>query len=204
MTEKSFPIDLMSRLAGKLLDEGYSEADVEKMCESNEKLAQFRAVLENLSEITTKKHIIDCNMEPKGSYRTEDMKLVHHQKDGLVVWERESFDLFETTGQEEETGKYLWDVIKELDESDVCVMNACVLEYLKENQALIPEEWMGYEVIFWGTHYRSGQSEYARSLYFDENNNKWIETLVPFGNNVESYHLALIHAEQTETDTCED
>jgi hypothetical protein len=58
------------------------------------------------------------------------------------------------------------DLRKELE--DKPVLNATVLDYLLKHPKLIPEDWKGKYVYFWGTIYRdSDGSLYVRFLYWD-------------------------------------
>ena len=61
-----------------------------------------------------------------------------------------------------------FDLYKDL--ADKPVLNANVLDFLlrKENQHLIPEDWKGKEVFFWGTMYRSRDNFwFVRCLYWN-------------------------------------
>lgn len=49
------------------------------------------------------------------------------------------------------------------------VLNASVLDYLLENQSLIPKEWEDKAIVFWGTIYEvQGRSFEVRVLYSQE------------------------------------
>ena len=53
-------------------------------------------------------------------------------------------------------------------------LNATVLDYLLEHQELIPEEWNGKYVYFWGTVYRNPDDDLCvRCLSFDEGRWDW-------------------------------
>lgn len=59
-------------------------------------------------------------------------------------------------------------------------LNASVLDYLLENPKLIPDEWKGKWVYFWGTIYRnSGGDLYVRCLDWDDgqwqSNYHWLD-----------------------------
>jgi len=54
------------------------------------------------------------------------------------------------------------------------VLNACVLNYLLKNPDLIPDDWKGKYVYFWGTIYRSSAGRlYVRYLFW--NGVRWNE-----------------------------
>lgn len=60
---------------------------------------------------------------------------------------------------------------------DKPVLNANVLDYLLKNPYLIPEEWKGKYVFFWGTIYRNSSGNlYVRCLYFDGDRWDWYDS----------------------------
>ena len=61
---------------------------------------------------------------------------------------------------------------QELD--DQPTLNANVLDYLLAHPELIPEEWKGKAVFFWGTIYRrSDGGLYVRCLYWGGSKWRW-------------------------------
>jgi len=73
----------------------------------------------------------------------------------------------------EQQGNYLTGNTLRERLKDKPVLNACVLDYLLEHQELIPNEWKGRFVFFWGTTYRSSDgSLYVRYLYY-WNDRRW-------------------------------
>ena len=54
------------------------------------------------------------------------------------------------------------------------VLNANVLDYLLAHRELIPEEWKGNAIFFWGPIYRlSGGDLCVRCLYWDDDAWHW-------------------------------
>ena len=54
------------------------------------------------------------------------------------------------------------------------VLNANVLDYLLKHPELIPEEWKGKAVFFWGTIYRDSRGNLCvRCLYWDGSRWYW-------------------------------
>lgn len=73
------------------------------------------------------------------------------QKEGVIKWDEWRTDL---------AGKFAF--------------NANVLDFLLENQYLIPEAWKSIKVFFWGTIYRHfGSDLRVRYLYFKDNLWQW-------------------------------
>lgn len=61
---------------------------------------------------------------------------------------------------------------KELE--DQPVLNANVLDFLREHPELIPDEWKGKFTFFWGTIYRHRDGDlYVRCLYWDGGRWDW-------------------------------
>ncbi|MCI5108567.1 MAG: hypothetical protein MRY49_01840 [Candidatus Pacebacteria bacterium] len=54
------------------------------------------------------------------------------------------------------------------------VLNATILDYLRENPELIPDSWKGKSIFFWGTVYcDSGGYLYVRFLYWNDDAWSW-------------------------------
>jgi len=92
-----------------------------------------------------------------------------HIKGGKFRWIKDQVLLF--LSRKQMSGKVIGghDLRQEL--ADKPVLNACVLDYLLKNPHLIPEEWKGKVVSFWGTVYRNGGVLCVRYLYW--NRNRW-------------------------------
>ncbi|MBP7846152.1 MAG: hypothetical protein KA007_01810 [Candidatus Pacebacteria bacterium] len=112
-------------------------------------------------EVITTKHIIDTDI---ASFIPNNWSIEEHRKGGQLEWNPEKISLYLSESQK--TGRIVGtDLRKEL--SGMPVLNACVLDYLLANPHLIPEEWKGKCVFFWGTVYRdSNGSLYVRYLYW--------------------------------------
>jgi hypothetical protein len=91
--------------------------------------------------------------------------LEEHQKGGQFTWDASKVQLYISESQKKLRGIEGNELRKEL--ADKPVYNANLLDYLLKNPHLIPEEWKGKYVFFWGTIYRSsGGSLYVRDLYW--------------------------------------
>lgn len=121
------------------------------------------------AEVVVKNHVINCDADP---YLPDGWKVEEHQKGGQFTWDASKVNLFLSDSQK--NGKVIEGnkLRKELAKSPA--LNANVLDYLLANPHLIPEEWKGKYVYFWGTIYRdSDGSLYVRYLYWSDRSWDW-------------------------------
>lgn len=93
-------------------------------------------------------HIINTDAAP---FIPDGWKVEEHKKMGQLIWDPSKLSLYLSKKQQGgciEGNK----LRKELEGKPV--MNANVLDYLLANPTLIPEEWKGKAIYFWGTIYR--------------------------------------------------
>jgi hypothetical protein len=107
-----------------------------------------------------RKFIIDCDESP---YAPEGMVVNEHRKGGRLNWNAIKISLFLSESQMNgkcTKGHKLREMFK-----NIAVLNANVLDHLLVHKSLIPEEWRGKTVIFWGTIYSSSSGAlYVRFL----------------------------------------
>lgn len=123
----------------------------------------FHDVVRGLSRIVAIEHIIDCDADP---FVPEGWTVESHKKGGRFEWKADRIALHLADGQK--SGKWMRgnDLRKELESQPV--LNACVLDYLLAHQELIPEEWKGKYVFFWGTVYCGSDGDlHVRYLYWN-------------------------------------
>lgn len=123
--------------------------------------------------VTVVEHVIDCDAQP---YLPDGRSVEEHQKGGAFKWDKETQKdaLYLSKGQA--GSKYIEGnkLRKELTDKSTPVLNANVLDYLLANPHLIPEEWKGKYVFFWGTVYRRRDgSLYVRCLYWLDGRWSW-------------------------------
>lgn len=125
------------------------------------------------AEVVIKTHAIDCDANP---FVPDDWKVKKHLKGGQLRWNPDEVSLYLCDEQRGGTieGNKLRKKLKGKP-----VLNACVLDYLLKHPDLIPDEWKGKAVFFWGTIYRdSGGDLYVRYLYWHGGkwdwNNRWL------------------------------
>ena len=128
----------------------YSNDDIKRLCEGNV-LADVRRVLLGHASITVVEHAIDCDAQP---FTPDGWSVEKHQKGGTFTWDKEAQKdaLYLSKGQQ--GSKYIEGNKLRKEMAGKPVLNANVLDYLLANPHLIPEEWKGKYVFFWGTVYR--------------------------------------------------
>ena len=105
--------------------------------------------------------VIDCNaniLDSKG------WQVVGHQRGGIIPLAGLILDLYLDEGQQNGrliNGHALREAFKGKK-----VLNANALDFFLENPSLIPEEWKGKDICFWGTIYRYKNRLYVRCLRF--------------------------------------
>jgi hypothetical protein len=108
--------------------------------------------------------VIDCDAQPSVP---DDWSVEEHQKGGAFTWDKETQKnaLYLSKGQAGSSYIVGNMLRKELKNKSTPVLNANVLDYLLKNPYLIPLEWKGTYVFFWGTIYRDrGGRLYVRCL----------------------------------------
>lgn len=104
------------------------------------------------------KHIIDCDADPfidDPNFLGSTLKAVYHKKGGQLELDVSDIKLYLSPNMETSLSGKRWirgsQLIREL--RDQPVLNANVLQYFLIRPELIPEEWKGKLVCFWGTIY---------------------------------------------------
>jgi hypothetical protein len=94
--------------------------------------------------------LIDLDTDPRIPY--DGWKVEEHKKGGQFAWDPSKVALFLSKKQQEGSSIEGNKLRKEM--VDQPVYNANLLDYLLDNPHLIPDEWKGKVVFFWGTIYR--------------------------------------------------
>ena len=127
---------------------GWEPSDFHKLSKDENLMRRILGVLYGTHEIQTK-DVIDLDADPR--IPNEGWTVEEHKKGGQFTWDASKVQLFlhsKQQGGSIEGNK----LRKEL--ADKPVYNANLLDYLLENPHLIPKEWEGKTVVFWGTIYR--------------------------------------------------
>lgn len=174
-------LDLAMKRAG-----GWNGALVKALSTGN-RLTDVRDVLLGRAEIRPIENLIDCDVEPA----CPEGYTVEHKGGGNLKWEEWRVDLYRS--QYQTTGDYHiqgHDLRKELEGKPV--LNACVLDFLLANPALIPSHWKAERLFFWGsvyrriTHHRRGGTLYIRYLYWNRASHldgRWQSSQLWLGTN---------------------
>lgn len=135
------------QLMDALQTAGFTADEVTKLGQFK-KLLQIRDIVNNLAVISYPQHLIDCDALP---FCPDGWEVVEHRKHGQLQWDPSKIRLHLSKKQTD--GKVIGNKLrKELENQSV--LNANVLDYLLAHPDLIPEEWKGKAVFFWGTIYR--------------------------------------------------
>ena len=147
---------------------GWSAEDIKKLS-AGSTLTEFRKILLGHASIATVEHDIDLDADP---FVPEGLTVEEHHKGGSFSWDVTRVQLWLSEGQR--GSKYVEGnkLRKELAGSQV--FNANLLDHLLKHTHLIPEEWKGKYVFFWGTIYRGrGGGLCVRCLYWDGGRWRW-------------------------------
>jgi len=140
---------------------GWTPAEVKKLSQGDT-LTNVRRVLLGHASIAAIEHVIDCDADP---YIPDGWSVEEHQKGGTFKWNAANVALHLDKGQK--NGKWIEGNKLRKALAGKPVLNANVLDYLIANPHLIPEEWKGKVVFFWGTIYRDRDGRlYVRYLFW--------------------------------------
>lgn len=128
---------------------GWSADEWAKLAHSEDTMRQFRQVLLGYASIQVVDHLIDCDASP---FVPDGLIVEEHQKGGAFKWDASQVQLYLDSGQK--NGKWIEGNKLRKALAQKPVLNANVLDYLLKNPHLIPEEWKGKYIFFWGTIYR--------------------------------------------------
>lgn len=103
-----------------------------------------------------------------------DWSIKRHRKMGSMEWHPEKVELFLSEHQLGTSVMSGRDIKQELEGKDV--FNANLLDYLLAHQELIPQEWKGKAIFFWGTEYGHKYSPRLRirCLYWRYDHWDWL------------------------------
>lgn len=143
-------------------------------------------VINGEAEIKLKDHIIDGSCDP---CIPDGFKIEYHKKNGLFKFDTAKISLYLSLEQKRNYYIIGNDLRKEVAQKKIA--NANVLDHLILHQELIPEEWRGKAIFFWGTIYRRHDGNlFVRHLYHRAS--KWRWNFSWLGRDFDFYHQALI------------
>lgn len=148
--------------------------DFVRLSQNEALMRDVRAVLRGDAEIKMVSHRIDCSVQPMipvgWKVRPEDQIASRFQ--GELLWSPDKVRLHLDPGQSGD-GRIEGEELK-AKLAGVPVLPANVLDYLLAHKTLIPPEWKGKAVFFWGTAYRYSDSRACvRCLRWDSQGWYW-------------------------------
>jgi hypothetical protein len=107
-------------------------------------------------------HVIDCDADP---HVPNGWQVEGHKKGGRLEWLPEKVELY--LSHKQQIGACIKGDKLLVELESLPVLNARVLDDLMANPQLIPEQWKGRHVYFWGTIYRHPSGDLrVRFLYW--------------------------------------
>lgn len=166
---------------------GATNADLKKLCEGDV-FAQILPVIRGLGEVIVTKHLIDCDADPMVP---NGWKVEEHTKGGQLEFDPAKVALY--LSKQQQGDKYIEGNKLRKELKGKPVFNANVLDYLLAHTNLIPEEWNGKAIFFWGTIYRrSVGGLYVRYLFWDDGRWDWLYNWL--GNYFLAFYPAVVPA----------
>lgn len=131
------------------------------------KAPSFLNVTNGWAEIILIENLIDCDEQ---SFSHKDWKVVEHINGGLLKFNPIKVTLYLSENQNNKS-IVGYDLRKEFENKPI--LNADVLDYLLAHTELIPNEWVGKEIYFWGTVYSLRGELCVRNLEWNYNHAFW-------------------------------
>lgn len=127
---------------------GWTNKEVKALCKGSV-LCDVRSVIRGYATIAVSELVIDCDADPclPSGWTVEE-----HVKGGQFEWDASRVERWLASGQENDNTLRGEKLRNELRKKPC--FNANVLDFLLSNPHLIPEEWKGGVLYFWGTVYR--------------------------------------------------
>ena len=187
-----FSIGQMNQLADALEAAGYDLSLVTAMRSQVGQLKQFRVVLAGQAQIVPKQHFINCDADPflPDSWSVHEENQLPRRIRGTLEWNPAKVALW--LSDEQSRGAVIGEELKK-ELASQAVLPANVLDYLLANPHLIPEEWKGKYVFFWGTVYRNRFGDlFVRCLFWV--GDRWVWRCGRLGSLWRGYDPALVLA----------
>ncbi|MBI4281254.1 hypothetical protein HY625_00350 [Candidatus Uhrbacteria bacterium] len=128
---------------------GFTEADFNKLASDEELMRKFFFVVRGIARVERILHLIDLDAEP---YIPDGWKKEEHTKGVQFEWNPKKVQIYLSKKQKGE--KYIKGNRLRRELAKKPVFNANLLDYLLAHPEIIPDEWKGRAVFFWGTIYR--------------------------------------------------
>jgi len=163
----AYSIGSTNQLGDAFEADDWTPDDITKLKQFKD-LLQIRDVINGRAVIIYPQYIIDCNATP---FCPNNWSVEKHSQSGQMEWDPSKVQFY--LSKKQMSGLIEGNKLrKEL--SDKNVLNANVLDYLLKHPGLIPDDWKGKFVFFWGTIYRDSDGNlYVRCLYWDYGEWDW-------------------------------
>ena len=156
-----YSVNQMKRLGDALEAAGFTPNDVTKL-RSFAGLRTLKDVLRGSAQIVRVGPVIDLDKDP---FLAKGWKVEEHIKGGQFEWNPAKVAFY--LSEQQQNGKVIQGNQLREELKGKPVYNANLLTYLFRKPQLIPDEWKGKLVFFWGTIYRSlGGDLCVRYLYW--------------------------------------
>ncbi len=127
---------------------GYTNADIKRMCEGD-LLTRLLPAVRGLAEVVVTKHIVDLDADP---FVPVGWIVEEHIRGGQFEFDPAKVALY--LDEEQQKGGVIGGNKLREKLLDKLVYNANLLDFYLAHSELIPGEWKGKAVFFWGTIYR--------------------------------------------------
>ena len=181
MNELKLGVGLAHELEITARKAGWTIEDFVRLAQSETVSKDVLAVIRGNAEIQILTHIIDCSVQPMipegWSIHEEDQIASRFQ--GELIWDAAKIGLHLDEAQTK--GSIVGDdLLKKLDGQPVLPVN--VGDYLLNHPALIPLDWKGKAIFFWGTVYRGSDGHlFVRCLSWADRRWLWSSYWLGYG-----------------------
>jgi hypothetical protein len=166
MSDLMFDVDQAGELKAAFRRGGWTNQEIKRLCE-DDMLARVRMVLLDHPVITVPDYLFDLDADP---FVPDGWKVEEHQKG--CQFKRDAYKVSLYLSAQQKDGKWIEGNKLRRELAGKYVYSANVLDYLLANLHLVPEEWKGKYVFFWGTIYCDPVGRpCVRSLFW--NNDRW-------------------------------
>jgi len=169
----TFSVGQMNQAALAFKEAGYTPGDVTRLRSNQKLLKDILQFLNGFAEISIVEHIIDCTVPP---FTPEGWEIEKHIKGIIIQWN-------------EYTGGKIIDHLEKIADHNIFIdpdelsgempltampLTANILDYLVDHPRLVPREWRGKDVLFFGTLYRDRAGNLVvRYLNCRGSGNRW-------------------------------
>ncbi len=172
-TTSDVSLELMHELGVTLCKAGWGLQEFTTLARSEERCRQALTILRGQIEVKVIDHIIDLDAKPFIPERWRVRKIVQLRGSVIGQFKYDPTKVKLHLSKNQQDGRVIKgrELRKELETQPV--LNANLLDFYLDHPDLIPEEWKGKLVFFWGTIYRNPLGHLCiRCLYWD--GGRWI------------------------------